>query len=64
MKDRTAVVYQHHAIDEIANNAFGRRWLIETNSCFVEERHVWTYLFCNAVYVSIRQAKIFVALDE
>ena len=64
MKEQTSVVYTHRVTQEFADNAFGRRWKSETDSCFAEERHVRTCLFCNAVYVSIREAKISVALDE
>ena len=64
MKEQTSGVYTHRATQEFADNASGRRWKSETDSCFAEERHVRTCLFCNAVYVSIRQAKISVVLDE
>ena len=64
MKDRASGVYTHRATQEFADSASGRQWKSETDSCFAEERHVGTCLFCNAVYVSIRQAKISVVLDE
>ena len=38
--------------------------MVECSNHATKEWHVWAGLFGNIVYVSIRQAKMFVALDE